>query len=178
MAFLMHFNRLHSHKDGRFISGDGDGDGIVNDHKNQKSSDDEKSSTSGGGAITLDEDDEEEDNEEKQAAEERKIRAENLKELARREKMKNNKKKSSKKKSSKSSSKKKKQKTVANKIAAVQETASKTVDTLLSIEDIKEKYPDLDMNQLFTRYSTTNSETISEVEKILSATHSVTAKSY
>lgn len=30
---LMHFNKNHSHADGKFISGDGDGDGVVDDHR-------------------------------------------------------------------------------------------------------------------------------------------------
>jgi hypothetical protein len=30
--YLMHFNKNHSPKDGKFTSGDGDGDGITNDH--------------------------------------------------------------------------------------------------------------------------------------------------
>lgn len=34
MAYLMHFNRNHSRKDGRFVRGDGDGDGKPNDHIN------------------------------------------------------------------------------------------------------------------------------------------------
>jgi hypothetical protein len=36
MAYLIHFNQNHSSKDGRFVSGDGDGDGIVNDHSSKK----------------------------------------------------------------------------------------------------------------------------------------------
>lgn len=32
MAYLIHYNKNHSGKDGRFIRGDGDGDGIANDH--------------------------------------------------------------------------------------------------------------------------------------------------
>lgn len=38
MAYLIHFNRNHSPKNGQFTSGDGDGDGIANDHKYQKNS--------------------------------------------------------------------------------------------------------------------------------------------
>jgi hypothetical protein len=34
--YLIHFNKNHSKKNGQFTSGDGDGDGIVNDHANQK----------------------------------------------------------------------------------------------------------------------------------------------
>ena len=34
-SYLIHFNKNHSSSTGQFISGDGDGDGIVNDHKNQ-----------------------------------------------------------------------------------------------------------------------------------------------
>lgn len=33
MSYLIHFNKNHSSKDGRFISGDGDGDGQLNDNK-------------------------------------------------------------------------------------------------------------------------------------------------
>lgn len=36
MTYLMHFNRNHSSKNGQFISGDGDGDGVLNDNKNQR----------------------------------------------------------------------------------------------------------------------------------------------
>lgn len=36
MSYLMHFNRNHSSKNGQFTSGDGDGDGILNDNKNQR----------------------------------------------------------------------------------------------------------------------------------------------
>lgn len=35
-TYLIHFNKLHSKKNGRFISGDGDGDGIANDHADRK----------------------------------------------------------------------------------------------------------------------------------------------
>lgn len=31
-SYLIHFNKNHSSSTGQFISGDGDGDGIVNDH--------------------------------------------------------------------------------------------------------------------------------------------------
>lgn len=34
--YLVHFNKNHSSKDGKFTYGDGDGDGIADDHKNQK----------------------------------------------------------------------------------------------------------------------------------------------
>ena len=34
-TYLVHFNKNHSPKNGRFTSGDGDGDGISNDHMNQ-----------------------------------------------------------------------------------------------------------------------------------------------
>lgn len=30
--YLIHYNKNHSSKNGQFVSGDGDGDGIVNDH--------------------------------------------------------------------------------------------------------------------------------------------------
>lgn len=33
--YLVHFNKNHSPKNGQFTNGDGDGDGILNDHKNQ-----------------------------------------------------------------------------------------------------------------------------------------------
>ena len=36
--YLMHFNMNHSPKNGQFIRGDGDGDGIIDDHRNQKKS--------------------------------------------------------------------------------------------------------------------------------------------
>lgn len=36
MAYLIHFNRQHDPKTGKFIFGDGDGDGIANDHAHQK----------------------------------------------------------------------------------------------------------------------------------------------
>lgn len=32
--YLIHFNQNHSRKNGQFINGDGDGDGIVDDHHN------------------------------------------------------------------------------------------------------------------------------------------------
>lgn len=34
--YLVHYNKNHSKKNGQFVSGDGDGDGVVNDHANQK----------------------------------------------------------------------------------------------------------------------------------------------
>ena len=34
--YLMHFNKNHSKANGQFTSGDGDGDGIANDHANQR----------------------------------------------------------------------------------------------------------------------------------------------
>ena len=34
--YLIHFNKNHSAKNGQFVSGDGDGDGIVNDHANER----------------------------------------------------------------------------------------------------------------------------------------------
>lgn len=33
--YLIHYNKNHSKANGQFISGDGDGDGVVNDHANQ-----------------------------------------------------------------------------------------------------------------------------------------------
>ena len=32
MSYLIHYNKNHSSKNGQFTSGDGDGDGIANDH--------------------------------------------------------------------------------------------------------------------------------------------------
>jgi hypothetical protein len=37
-TYLIHYNKNHSKANGQFVSGDGDGDGVVNDHKNGKSS--------------------------------------------------------------------------------------------------------------------------------------------
>lgn len=34
--YLVHFNKNHSPKNGQFTFGDGDGDGIIDDHRNQK----------------------------------------------------------------------------------------------------------------------------------------------
>lgn len=34
--YLVHYNKNHSKANGQFVSGDGDGDGVVNDHANQK----------------------------------------------------------------------------------------------------------------------------------------------
>lgn len=34
--YLIHYNKNHSKANGQFVSGDGDGDGITNDHANQK----------------------------------------------------------------------------------------------------------------------------------------------
>jgi len=34
--YLCHYNQNHSKKNGQFVSGDGDGDGISNDHANQR----------------------------------------------------------------------------------------------------------------------------------------------
>lgn len=36
MAYLIHYNKNHSKANGQFVSGDGDGDGIVNDHANRR----------------------------------------------------------------------------------------------------------------------------------------------
>ena len=35
-SYLIHYNKNHSKANGQFISGDGDGDGIINDNKNDK----------------------------------------------------------------------------------------------------------------------------------------------
>lgn len=37
-SYLVHFNRNHDKKSGKFTYGDGDGDGITNDHANQRAS--------------------------------------------------------------------------------------------------------------------------------------------
>lgn len=37
-TYLIHYNKNHSKANGQFTSGDGDGDGIVNDHANQRKS--------------------------------------------------------------------------------------------------------------------------------------------
>lgn len=37
-TYLIHYNKNHSKANGQFVSGDGDGDGIVNDHANQRKS--------------------------------------------------------------------------------------------------------------------------------------------
>lgn len=37
-TYLIHYNKNHSKANGQFVSGDGDGDGIVNDNKNGKNS--------------------------------------------------------------------------------------------------------------------------------------------
>jgi hypothetical protein len=34
MAYLIHYNKNHSKANGQFVSGDGDGDGIIDDHHN------------------------------------------------------------------------------------------------------------------------------------------------
>lgn len=34
--YLVHYNKNHSKVNGQFVSGDGDGDGVANDHANQK----------------------------------------------------------------------------------------------------------------------------------------------
>lgn len=35
-TYLIHYNKNHSKANGQFVSGDGDGDGIVNDHAHRK----------------------------------------------------------------------------------------------------------------------------------------------
>lgn len=37
--YLIHYNKNHSKSNGQFTSGDGDGDGIANDHAHQKKTD-------------------------------------------------------------------------------------------------------------------------------------------
>lgn len=34
--YIIHYNKNHSSKNGQFVSGDGDGDGIANDHANRR----------------------------------------------------------------------------------------------------------------------------------------------
>jgi hypothetical protein len=48
-TYLIHFNKNHSSKNGRFVSGDGDGDGVINDHHNQSKN--RKGVTSGSESI-------------------------------------------------------------------------------------------------------------------------------
>lgn len=38
MSYLIHYNKNHSPKNGQFVSGDGDSDGITNDHANRSKS--------------------------------------------------------------------------------------------------------------------------------------------
>lgn len=38
MTYLIHYNKNHSKANGQFVSGDGDGDGIVNDQHQKKES--------------------------------------------------------------------------------------------------------------------------------------------
>ena len=45
--YLIHYNKNHSKANGQFTSGDGDGDGISNDHANQKKKDGGYSKTTG-----------------------------------------------------------------------------------------------------------------------------------
>lgn len=42
MAYLIHYNKNHNPKNGQFAPGDGNGDGIVNDHANRKKANDSK----------------------------------------------------------------------------------------------------------------------------------------
>lgn len=49
-SYLMHFNRNHGKKNGQFVSGDGDGDGVSNDRYNYK--DNGKGQTKGSVVIT------------------------------------------------------------------------------------------------------------------------------
>lgn len=122
-TYLVHFNKNHSSKDGRFVSGDGDGDGVVNDHRNQTKNNEteDKKTSGGGGAINLDEDDtgEDEENEEESKGVTSKY---TLKELMKRQNEKSKKKKKSKSKAGKK--KKKKIKVETNKISAVVSSAS------------------------------------------------------
>lgn len=45
-TYLIHFNQNHSSKNGQFTSGDGDGDGVRNDHANARKNPDNRSSLS------------------------------------------------------------------------------------------------------------------------------------
>lgn len=124
-TYLVHFNKNHSSKDGRFTSGDGDGDGIVNDHHNyakNKEAEDKKTS-GGGGAINLDEDDTGEDEKNEEEEKSKGVTSKyTLKELMKRQNEKSKKKKKSKAKAGKK--KKKKIKVESNKISAVIGSAS------------------------------------------------------
>lgn len=51
MSYLIHFNRNHD-KNGRFTSGDGDNDGILDDHHNYAKNKQAQSKGSGGGGIS------------------------------------------------------------------------------------------------------------------------------
>ena len=50
-SYLIHYNKNHSSKNGRFVSGDGDGDGISDDHHNYARN---KQAQSGGGSSDMD----------------------------------------------------------------------------------------------------------------------------
>lgn len=50
-SYLIHYNKNHSSKNGRFVSGDGDGDGILDDHHNYARN---KQAQSGGGSSDMD----------------------------------------------------------------------------------------------------------------------------
>ena len=45
-TYLIHFNQNHSSKNGQFTFGDGDGDGVRNDHANARKNPDNRSSSS------------------------------------------------------------------------------------------------------------------------------------
>lgn len=137
MTYLIHFNRNHSPKNGRFISGDGDGDGIFNDRKNQKSPNDSGLSS---GSILIDEEYTEEDDEKRQEEYFKKVREENLKEFERREKIKAKEKKKKKTGSSKKSSKKKKK---ASKAKAVEYIINNS-----TVSDLVNKNKDTDQNKI------------------------------
>lgn len=47
-TYLVHFNKNHSSKDGKFTYGDGDGDGIIDDHRNGRKGQSGSSSRSSG----------------------------------------------------------------------------------------------------------------------------------
>ena len=49
--YLIHYNKNHSSKNGQFVSGDGDGDGIANDHANRGEKKKGFSNTSKGRAL-------------------------------------------------------------------------------------------------------------------------------
>ena len=51
-SYLIHYNKNHSSKNGRFVSGDGDGDGILDDHHNYARN--KQAQSGGGGSSDMD----------------------------------------------------------------------------------------------------------------------------